>query len=42
MPSVSDVSYSLSADATLINGLGRSLNTPTADLAVINVTAGKR
>ncbi|KAH9857793.1 phenoloxidase [Lenzites betulinus] len=32
----------LSADATLINGLGRSLNTPTADLAVINVTAGKR
>ncbi|KAM5543041.1 hypothetical protein V8D89_003425 [Ganoderma adspersum] len=30
------------ANATLINGLGRSSDTPTAELAVINVTHGKR
>nr|WEX25378.1 laccase [Coriolopsis gallica] len=30
------------ADATLINGLGRSINTLNADLAVITVTKGKR
>nr|AYR00602.1 laccase B [Lenzites betulinus] len=30
------------ADATLINGLGRSSATPTAELAVINVQHGKR
>nr|2QT6_A Chain A, Laccase [Lentinus tigrinus]2QT6_B Chain B, Laccase [Lentinus tigrinus] len=30
------------ADSTLINGLGRSTSTPTADLAVISVTKGKR
>ena len=32
----------LGSDATLINGLGRSPGTPTADLAVIEVTHGKR
>ncbi|TFK86579.1 multicopper oxidase [Polyporus arcularius HHB13444] len=30
------------SDSTLINGLGRSASTPTADLAVIKVTHGKR
>ncbi|KAI0822637.1 phenoloxidase [Trametes gibbosa] len=30
------------ADATLINGRGRSVDTPTAELAVIKVTSGKR
>ncbi|KAI0660667.1 laccase 5 [Cubamyces menziesii] len=30
------------ADSTLINGLGRSMSTPTATLAVINVQHGKR
>ncbi|KAI0778757.1 laccase 1 [Trametes elegans] len=35
-------SFPLGADATLINGLGRSPGTTTADLAVINVTQGKR
>ena len=30
------------ANSTLINGLGRSVATPTADLAVVNVTQGKR
>nr|VWP02110.1 Uncharacterized protein [Ganoderma boninense] len=30
------------ANSTLINGLGRSPDTPSADLAVINVTHGKR
>ncbi|KAI0756312.1 laccase [Daedaleopsis nitida] len=34
--------FPLGADATLINGLGRSPSTPNADLAVINVTKGKR
>nr|AAB63444.1 phenoloxidase [Trametes sp. I-62] len=34
--------FPLGADATLINGLGRSPTTPSADLAVINVTQGKR
>ncbi|KAI1791166.1 laccase [Ganoderma leucocontextum] len=30
------------ANSTLINGLGRSTDTPTAELAVVNVTQGKR
>nr|AGW43035.1 laccase [Ganoderma weberianum] len=30
------------ANSTLINGMGRSIATPTADLAVVNVTQGKR
>nr|AOX15702.1 laccase 1 [Trametes hirsuta] len=34
--------FPLGADATLINGLGRSPSTTAADLAVINVTKGKR
>nr|QOW95913.1 laccase GbLac_U30636 [Ganoderma boninense] len=34
--------FPLGADATLINGLGRSPATSTAELAVINVTKGKR
>ncbi|RPD57148.1 Cu-oxidase-domain-containing protein [Lentinus tigrinus ALCF2SS1-7] len=34
--------FPLGADSTLINGLGRSTSTPTADLAVISVTKGKR
>nr|ACZ82339.1 laccase [Lentinus sp. WR2] len=34
--------FPLGADATLINGLGRSPATPTANLTVINVTQGKR
>nr|AMT85332.1 laccase [Trametes versicolor] len=34
--------FPLGADATLINGLGRSASTPTAALAVINVQHGKR
>nr|AOZ19964.1 laccase [Trametes polyzona] len=34
--------FPLGADATLINGKGRSPSTVSADLAVINVTAGKR
>ena len=29
-------------DATLINGLGRYINGPTSDLAVITVEQGKR
>nr|AAB63443.1 phenoloxidase [Trametes sp. I-62] len=32
----------LGADATLINGLGRSSSTPTANVTVINVQHGKR
>ncbi|KAM5541434.1 hypothetical protein V8D89_004988 [Ganoderma adspersum] len=35
-------SFPLGSDSTLINGLGRSPATPTADLAVISVTHGKR
>ncbi|KAI0800683.1 laccase E [Fomes fomentarius] len=34
--------FPLGADSTLINGLGRSTGTPNAELAVINVTKGKR
>nr|BAA28668.1 bilirubin oxidase [Trachydermella tsunodae] len=34
--------FPLGADSTVINGLGRSLSTPNADLAVISVTQGKR
>nr|ADK13091.1 laccase [Trametes gibbosa] len=34
--------FPLGADATLINGLGRSPSTVSADLSVINVTPGKR
>ncbi|KAI0720117.1 laccase [Cerioporus squamosus] len=34
--------FPLGSDSTLINGLGRSASTPTADLAVIRVTHGKR
>ncbi|KAH9849284.1 laccase 1 [Lenzites betulinus] len=34
--------FPLGADATLINGLGRSPSTTTSDLAVISVTQGKR
>nr|AMQ22747.1 laccase [Marasmius cladophyllus] len=34
--------FPLGADATLINGLGRSPATPNANLTVINVTQGKR
>ncbi|TBU49264.1 laccase [Dichomitus squalens] len=34
--------FPLGSDSTLINGLGRSPSTPTADLAVISVTQGKR
>ncbi|KAI0360992.1 laccase [Trametes cingulata] len=34
--------FPLGADATLINGLGRSPSTTAADLAVISVTQGKR
>ncbi|KAI8990594.1 laccase [Trametes punicea] len=34
--------FPLGADATLINGLGRSSSTPTANLSVITVEQGKR
>ncbi|EJF57979.1 laccase [Dichomitus squalens LYAD-421 SS1] len=34
--------FPFGSDATLINGLGRSPSTPTADLAVIPVSHGKR
>nr|UOI87915.1 laccase [Porogramme subargentea] len=34
--------FPLGADATLINGKGRSPSTPNANLTVINVTQGKR
>ena len=30
------------SDSTLINGLGRFVDDPTAELAVINVEQGKR